>query len=65
MPTVKFITWNVWGIRAKPKRNAVLAYLKAQHADLMVLVETHLTGQLMVTLKKPWVGWLYQAPPYC
>lgn len=28
----------------------------------MVLVETHLTGQLMLTLKKPWVGWLYLAP---
>lgn len=28
----------------------------------MVLVETHLTGQLLLALKKPWVGWLYQAP---
>lgn len=27
-----------------------------------VLVETHLTGQLLLSLKKPWVGWLYQAP---
>lgn len=28
----------------------------------MVLVETHLMGQLMMLLKKPWVEWLYQAP---
>lgn len=61
MSKLKCITWNVRGIRAKPKRNAVL-YLKAQCADIMVLVETHLMGQLMLTLKKPWVGWLYQAP---
>lgn len=59
---LKCVTWNVHGIRAKPKRNAALSYLKAQRADVMVLVETHLTGQLMLTLKKPWVGWLYQAP---
>ena len=62
MPTVKFLTWNVRGLRARPKRNAVLSYLKAQRAEIMVLVETHLTGQLMMTLKKPWVGWVYQAP---
>lgn len=62
MPNIKCITWNVRGIRAKPKRNAALSYLKAQQADIMVLVETHLTGQLMLAIKKPWVGWLYQAP---
>lgn len=50
------------GLRAKPKRNAVLSYLKAQRADLIVLVATYLTGQLQMALKKPWVGWLYQAP---
>lgn len=61
MTNVKLITWNVSGIRACPKRNAVLSYLKAQRADIMVLVETHLTGQLLMTLKKPWVGWVYQA----
>lgn len=28
----------------------------------MVLVETHLTGQLLMSLKKTWVGRVYQAP---
>lgn len=62
MLDVRCLTWNVRGLRATPKRNAVLAYLKTQRADIMVLVETHLTGQLQMALKKPWVGWLYQAP---
>lgn len=61
MPNVKCITWNVRGIRAKLKHTAVLSYLKTQRAEIMVLVDTHLTGQLMLSLKKPWVGWLYQA----
>lgn len=61
MIELKCITWNVRGLRAKAKRNAVLSYLKAQRADLMVLVETHITGQLQMALKKTWVGWLYQA----
>lgn len=56
MLEVKYLTWNVRGLRAKPKQNAVLSYLKTQCADLMVFVETHLTGQLQMALKKPWVG---------
>lgn len=39
-----------------------MTYLKAQQAQVMVLVETHLTGQLMLSLKKPWLGRVYQAP---
>lgn len=30
-------------------------------AEIIALVETHLTGQLMSSLKKTWVVWLYQA----
>lgn len=30
--------------------------------DISVLVETHLAGQKQMSLKKLWVGWLYQAP---
>lgn len=62
MIELKCITWNVRGLKAKSKRNAVLSYLKAQRANLILLVETHLTGQLQMALKKPWLGWLYQAP---
>ena len=62
MTNVKCITWNVRGVRARPKRNAVLSCLKAQRAEVMVLVETHLTGQLLTSLRRPWVGWVYQAP---
>lgn len=61
IPDIKCLTWNIRGLRARPKHNAVLSYLKKQHAGIMVLVETHLTGQLMLALKKPWVGWMYQA----
>lgn len=50
MIELKCITWNVRGLRAKSKWNAVLSYLKAQRADLILLVETHLTGQLQMAL---------------
>lgn len=56
MTTLKFVTWNVRGLRAKPKRLAVLSYLKQIHADISVLVKTHITGQMQMLLKKPWVG---------
>lgn len=52
MPALKYLTWNVRGIRAKPKRNVVMAYLKAQCTNIMVLVETHLTAQLNFVPKK-------------
>lgn len=29
---------------------------------MSVLVETHITGQMQMELKKPWVGWVYQTP---
>lgn len=60
---LKFVTWNIRGLLAKPKRIAILSHLKSLWADISILVETHVTGQLQVALKKkPWVGWLYQAP---
>lgn len=59
---LKCVTWNVRGVRAKPKRNAALSILKNMQAEIIVLTETHLTGQLLSALKKPWVGWLYHAP---
>lgn len=59
MATLKLVTWNVRGLRAKPKRLAVLSCLKQMRT---VIVETHITGHMQMTLKKPWVGWVYQAP---
>lgn len=41
MASIKFLTWNVWGLREKIKRSAALAFLKKQRADVVVLVETH------------------------
>lgn len=62
MATLKLVTWNVRGLRAKPQRLAVLSYLKQMRADISVIVEIHITGQMQMALKKPWVGWVYQAP---
>lgn len=56
------MTWNVRGLGEKAKRTAVLSHLKSQRADVSILVETHLAGQKQMSLKKPRVGWLYQAP---
>lgn len=56
----KLVTWNVRGLCAKPKRVAVFSHLKSLRADVFVLVETCIMGHMQMTLKKPWVGWLYQ-----
>lgn len=62
MASLKLVTWNIRGLCAKPKRLAVLSHLKSLKADVSVLVETHVMGHMQMALKKPWVGWLYQAP---
>lgn len=61
MTDLKFLTWNVRGLRDKIKRTAALALLKSQKADIIALVETHITGLLQVALKRPWVGWVYHS----
>lgn len=61
MTNIKFLTWNVRGIRDRFKRTAVFGCLKSYRADIIVLVETHITGQLQVALKRPWIGWAYHA----
>lgn len=61
MADVKFMVWNVRGLRDKIKRTAVLRYLKGQKVDIVVLVETHVTGHLQAALKRPWVGWAYHS----
>lgn len=62
MASLKLVTWNVRGLRAKPKRVTVLSHFKSLRADVSVLVETHITGQMQMALQKTWVGWFYQAP---
>lgn len=62
MASLKIVTWNVRGLGEKARHSAVLSHLKSQRADISILVETHLAGQKQMSLKKPWVGWLYQAP---
>ena len=57
MATIKFLTWNVRGLREKIKRSAALAFLKKQRADVVVLVETHVEGRLC----RPWVRWAYHS----
>lgn len=61
MTSIKFLTWNVRGIRDKIKRSAIFGCLKSYRADISVLVETHVTGQLQNALKRPWIGWTYHA----
>lgn len=39
MTLVKILTWNVRDVRNKIKRTAVLAYLKAQRANIMALTD--------------------------
>lgn len=61
MMSIKFLTWNVRGLRNKIKRSAALSLLKKQWADVTVLVETHVEGRLQQALRHPWVGWAYHS----
>lgn len=61
MANLKFLTWNIRGIRDKIKRAAVFACLKTYRADITILIETHITGQLQLALKRPWIGWAFHA----
>lgn len=61
MTTIKFLTWNVRGMRDCIKHTAVLVFLKLQKADVIVLVETHVTGHLQAALKCPCIGWAYHS----
>lgn len=45
------LTWNVRGVGDKIERTAALAFLKAQKADIIALVETHVKGHLQAALE--------------
>lgn len=53
---IKFISWNVNGLRAHIKRYKVLNYLKQKKADVMMLQETHLTERETFRIKDRWIG---------
>lgn len=61
MAFIKFLTWNVRGLREKIKRTAAFTFLKKQHADVVVLVETHVEGRLQLAHRHPWVGWAFHS----
>lgn len=58
---LKLLTWNVHGLRDKLKRTAALSFLKTQHADILVLLETHVEGSMQQALQHPWIGWAFHA----
>lgn len=59
--SLKFLTWNVRGLRDNIKRAAALTFIKKQRADVVTLVETHIEGRLQMTLRRPWVGWAFHS----
>lgn len=42
------------------ERTTILSHLKIMQAHVIVLLESHITGQMQLALKKPCVGWVYQ-----
>lgn len=61
MASIKFLMWNVHGIRDKVKRSAGFSFLKKQQVDILVLVETHVEGWLQMVLKRPWIGRVFHS----
>lgn len=61
MASLKFLTWNVHGLRDKLKCTAVFSFLKSQRSDVIVFGETHVQGFLQQALWCPWISWAYHA----
>uniref|UniRef100_A0A803JF65 Endonuclease/exonuclease/phosphatase domain-containing protein n=1 Tax=Xenopus tropicalis TaxID=8364 RepID=A0A803JF65_XENTR len=61
MATCNIISWNIRGLNSKFKRSLLFSYLKKYTPSMVLLQETHLMGQKVLSLKKPWVGWAYHA----
>lgn len=49
------LSWNVRGLNSKYKRSLLFHYLKPHNPHIVLLQETHLTGNKVLALKKPWV----------
>lgn len=52
---ISIISWNVRGLNSKFKRALVLKFLQAQHPHIMFLQETHLLGNKILAMKRPWI----------
>lgn len=52
---VSIISWNVRGLKSKYKRALVLKLLQAYHPHIMMLQETHLLGNKILAMKRPWM----------
>lgn len=61
MATCRIISWNVRGLNCKIKHALVFNYLKQHKQDIIMLQETHLRGQKVLALKKPWIGLTYHS----
>lgn len=59
---LKFISWNVKGLRSPCKRMAILRHLKRLRTDVALLQETHLSADDLTSLCKLWVGTVYGSP---
>uniref|UniRef100_A0A803JHH5 Reverse transcriptase domain-containing protein n=1 Tax=Xenopus tropicalis TaxID=8364 RepID=A0A803JHH5_XENTR len=62
MSDTNIISWNTRGLNSKFKRAQLFDYIKHWKPDLLLLQETHLVGQKLLSLKKRWVAHTYHAP---
>uniref|UniRef100_A0A803JPQ3 Reverse transcriptase domain-containing protein n=1 Tax=Xenopus tropicalis TaxID=8364 RepID=A0A803JPQ3_XENTR len=61
MASYSIVSWNIRGLNSKFKRSLMWSYLKRYPPSILLLQETHLVGQKVLALKKPWVGWSFHA----
>lgn len=52
---LKMVSWNVRGMNNKFKRASVFQYLKQSKPHIILLQETHLDGNRVMSLRKPWI----------
>lgn len=61
MAPLTVISWNVRGLNSMIKGTLVFKFLKQYSPDICILQETHLVGDRVLSLRKPWVGHYYHA----
>ena len=60
--TIKFLTWNIAGLRKPSKRKTIFRLLKGENFTFSALQETCLKHEDLGQIEREWAGVIHQAP---
>lgn len=58
---LKLVSWNIRGLNNKVKRALMFKYLNNHRPHILFLQETHLLGNKILALRRPWVRQAFHA----